>query len=146
MQTHETLQSLAVLDEDLIRQRCLGLCAAIEVQDLERCLSFFHPEGIFRLPGAELEWPLHGTHVGLEAIRRVWAEIIIRWEIVSQTVEDVIVDHDRAVVHRVIKVRARGGGPTVVMAFCDFFRFQDGLIMELTGVFDATKATKLAES
>nr|WP_298422750.1 nuclear transport factor 2 family protein [Rhodoblastus sp.] len=45
---------------------------------------------------------------------------------------ELVIDGDRAALHRTSRLRNRGTGETISIDVCDFFRFRDGLVVEFS--------------
>ena len=131
MQSLEVLQNLAYVDRELIEQRCRRLFDCYARSDVEEAMKLFAPGATVVFPRRSRTRADSGRHVGLAAIRNVFGNLVIEYEIFGQEIHSVLIDRDQAVVYRVIKARLRGTGRASTLISNDWLTFQDGLIMRL---------------
>lgn len=65
------------------------------------------------------------------------------YENLGSTIHELVIDGDRAALHRAAKLRNRGTGEVVSIDVCDFFRFRDGLVVEFSEYPDSAALAKL---
>ena len=69
---------------------------------------------------------------GKAALRQGLLERYIQYIFLPSQVHKVLIDGDRAVVHRTTALRSRGGGEMLNFDVVDFLRFRGGLVSEFT--------------
>lgn len=112
--------------------------------DLERTLSYFHPDAEFAVNGAGTDFPRLGERAkGAAAVRAVLADMIKafrldNWRSTSLTVEDC-----SAVLTWRADVVFTATGASETLDVVDVIRFQDGKIISLQQHTDTAKLAKL---
>jgi hypothetical protein len=143
MQSFETIQFLAYVDRDLLERRAANLFEYMADHALDRAASLFAPHACVTLGHDLRAMPFYGRHQGLGAIRKVLRDIHIEYEVLWQDIQDVMLDGDRAVLRRLCRLRHRGTGKVCNITFCDWLRFEDGLIVSLESVGDSMALAEL---
>ena len=78
-------------------------------------------------------------------IRRALRGVEIEYVVLRQEIRDMVIDQDRVVTRRVCRMRHRGTGKVMNVDFCDWMRFQDGLVCELSLSPEASQLEELVE-
>ena len=132
MQSLETLGLLAAVDRDLLEQRAVALLERLADHDIEQAMTYFTAGATVVLGRDRRAMPYFGAHQGPEAIRRALRGVEIEYDVLRQDIVDMVIDQDRVVTRRVCRMRHRGTGKVMNVDFCDWMRFQDGLVCELS--------------
>jgi ketosteroid isomerase-like protein len=120
--------------KEFLTQNLRAIGAATGRDDVAAALALFAPDVVYRGNG----WKgYRNVDVkGLKALGdMIWA-IVVEYEVISIDVRDPIVDGDRMAFDRVITLRSRGTGRAADISVCAFVRFHQGLIVEVTEMFD----------
>jgi ketosteroid isomerase-like protein len=87
------------------------------------------------------EVPDAGVHVGLDAVRRYWAEELLdAWETWDLQLETLIPASDRILSISRLRGKGKHTGITVDMELFQVWTFKDGLVIEQRGFFDREQA------
>jgi ketosteroid isomerase-like protein len=143
MQSFETVQFLAYVDRDLLERRATDLFDHMAAHDLDKALKLFAPQASVTLGQDLRAMPFYGRHQGLSAIRKVLRDVHIEYEVLRQDIQDVMLDGDRAVLRRLCRLRHRGTGKVCNITFCDWLRFEEGMIISLESVGDSMALAEL---
>ena len=143
MQTSDAQRQLADLDRELIETNLRAMYAARKRGDLRTWASFFAPNVKATIVSATGSHGFFGTVSGREGMLQSLRQLETEIEVVSIDIIDIVIDADRAVVRRSIKMRGRGTG--VLRAFDSFhyYRMDRGLIAEVEQFAD-THAINIA--
>jgi ketosteroid isomerase-like protein len=146
VQSDETLRKLGVLDRDLIERRVRALFEMRAAGNLRGMLEYVAEDIVFNVRGVWAAFPyahpVHGKKLVADAI----AMIAVQFENMGSVVHDLIIDGERVAIRRTARLRHRGTGKVGEVAFADFIRFRDGLIVEFTEVADSMSLAQLEES
>jgi ketosteroid isomerase-like protein len=145
MQSLETLGLLAAIDRDLLEQRAVELLKRLAAHDIEEALTYFTVGAKVVLGRDRRAMPYFGCYQGPEAIRRAFRGVEIEYDVLSQDISDMVIDQDRVVTRRVCRMRHRGTGKVMNVDFCDWMRFQDGLVCELSLAPETSQLEELVE-
>lgn len=145
MQSLETLGRLALIDRDLLEQRAVALLERLADHDMERAMTYFTACATVVLGRDRRAMPYFGAYQGPEAIRQAFRGVEIEYEVLRQNIIDMVIDHDRVVTRRVCRMRHRGTGKVMNVDFCDWMRFQDGLVCELSLSPESSQLEELVE-
>ena len=131
----ETLRRIGVIDRDLIEQRIRRLYDCWAHGDVEAMIEYLAPDVVFPALGfwTGMKSPIYGRNQAIRAMRQ-WGET---FENITSVLHEIVIDGDRAVVHRTGVGRLRNSGRRYQCDFIDFFRFRDGLIVEYSDYPDA---------
>ena len=132
MQSLESLGLLASIDRDPLEQRAVALLERLADHDIEQAMSYFTACATVVLGRDRRAMPYFGAYQGPEAIRRAFRGVEIEYDILRQEISDIVIDQDRVVTRRVCRTRHRVTGKVMNVNFCDWMRFQDGLVCELS--------------
>ena len=145
MQSLESLGLLASVDRDLLEQRAVALLERLADHAIEQALTYFTPSATVMLGRDRRAMPYFGAYEGPEAIRRAFRGVEIEYDVLSQDISDMVIDQDRVVTRRVCRMRHRGTGKVMDVDFCDWMRFQDGLVCELRLAPETSQLEELVE-
>lgn len=136
MQTLETTRRLSEVDRERIGSILKSIFERRAAGDIEGMLMLMAPD-IVCFP--DQTWG-HAYYprsiVGKDAMREALRQRHINYVIVDMEVHRTLIDADQAAVHRTTTLRERGSGVSFTFASVAFFRFRDGLIIELTDLPD----------
>ena len=145
MQSLATLGLLASVDRDLLEQRAVALLERLADHDIEQAITYFTPCATVVLGRDRRAMPYFGAYQGPEAIRRAFRGVEIEYDVLRQDIRDMVIDQDRVVTRRVCRMRHRGTGKVMNVDFCDWMRFQDGLVCELSLSPESSQLEELVE-
>ena len=83
--------------------------------------------------------PVRGKKVFAQALAMVNA----MYENLGSTIHELVIDGDRAALHRTSKMRNRGTGGVHSIDVCNFIRFRDGLVIEFSEYPDSTAMARV---
>jgi uncharacterized protein len=138
LQTLETTRRLGEVDRELIKSALDSLFARRAVGDIEGLLQLLAPEVVC------FDQPTWGCArfpcriVGRDAMREMLRQRHINYVWVGMQVHRILIDSDSAAVHRTTTLRERGSGVTHTYDSVSFFRFRDGLIVEVSELADGS--------
>ena len=132
MQSLATLGLLASVDRDLLEQRAVALLERLADHDIEQAMTYFTACATVVLGRDRRAMPYFGAYQGPEAIRRALRGVEIEYDVLRQDIVDMVIDQDRVVTRRICRMRHRGTGKVMNVDFCDWMRFQDGLVCDLS--------------
>jgi ketosteroid isomerase-like protein len=81
---------------------------------------------------------------GRQAVAEAFRVRNVQYQNLGSTIHSVLIDGDRAVVHRTSTIRERGGSREYTYDAIDFFRFRDGLVVEFSELPDGSLAEATA--
>ena len=145
MQSLATLGLLASVDRDLLEQRAVALLERLADHDIEQAITYFTHCATVVLGRDRRAMPYFGAYQGPEAISRAFRGIEIEYDVLRQDIRDMVIDQDRVVTRRVCRMRHRGTGKVMNVDFCDWMRFQDGLVCELSLSPESSQLEELVE-
>jgi ketosteroid isomerase-like protein len=131
LQTVETIRRLGEVDRELIKSVLAAIFARRMAGDVDGMLEFFAAD-VVCFP--ETTWG-HARYprriVGREAVREALKQRHINYVTLSLAVHRTLIDGDQVAVHVTTKMRERGSGVSYTFDAVSFFRFRDGLVVEL---------------
>jgi ketosteroid isomerase-like protein len=145
MQSLETIGLLASVDRELLEQRAVELLERLAEYDIEQAMTYFSDVATLILGRDRRAMPYFGSHQGPEAIRRAFRAVEIEYDVLRQDIRDMVIDQDRVVTRRVCRMRHRGTGKVLNVDFCDWIRFQDGLVCELSLAPETSQLEELVD-
>ena len=138
LQTLETTRGCARSIRELIGSVLKSLYDRRAAGDIEGMLNLLAPD-VVCFP--DRTWG-HAHYprriVGKEAVREAFLQRHINYVFVEMEVHRTLIDGEQAAVHRTTKLRERGSGVTYTFNSVSFFRFRDGLIIELSELPDGS--------
>ena len=129
------LRQIGAVDRDQIEQRIRMLFDKWSHGDLEAMAAYLAPDITFPTHGfwTGAAAPVRGRDAVVRQLRR-YAEVL---ENIVSVLHEIVIDGDRAVVHRTAVGRRRDNGRRYQCDFIGFFRFRDGLVVEFSDYPDA---------
>ena len=135
-----------VLSEDALRR--IGL---LDREQIERQIRYIFDKwargdvaAMVDCLAADVVFPANGFWTGVNApvrgrpnVAKVLRDRSYTFENIVSVLHEIIIDGDRAVVHRTAVGRRRDTGRRYQSDFIDFFRFRDGLVVEFSEYPDA---------
>lgn len=143
LQTPETLRAHGVNDRELIEQTIRS------VYDLRAKGDYL---GVLKWVAEDVRCVMQGTWslqtipsptVGKAAVAQAMRAITIDLEYIDYEIHELLIDGDRAAVHRTVTARNRGAGHPVTGGLWSYFRFRDGLIVEYAEYADSLGLAQL---
>ena len=135
MLSEEALRRIGDVDRAPTEQRIRRLFELWSRGDVAAIIEHLAPDVIFPSHGfwSGSSAPVHGRERAAAALRK-WADA---FENIVSVLHEVLIDGDRAVVHRTAVGRLRDSGRRYQCDSIAFFRFRDGLIVEYSDYPDA---------
>ena len=142
MLSEDTLRRIGNLDRELIEHRIRTLFERWAYGDLDGVLEYLAPDVQIATPGfwSSVVRPAHGWDEVAKALR-LWHDT---FENITSVLHEILIDGDRAVVHRTAVGRRRDSGERYQCDFIEFFRFRDGLVVEFSDYPDIGWSRKKA--
>ncbi|MDE3175953.1 MAG: nuclear transport factor 2 family protein [Pseudomonadota bacterium] len=138
MQMLATTRLLSEVDRDLIADVLKSLFARRKAGDVDGMMNLMAAD-VVCFPNTS--WG-HARYprkiVGKEAVREAFWQRHINYVSLESKVHRLLIDGDSAAIHRTTKICERGGGDPLSFDVIDFFRFRDGLIVEMCELPDGT--------
>jgi len=133
--SENALKQIAIVDREQIERRIRLLFDCWQSGDMDGLISGLAPDIYF---------PANGTWTGLKAPLRGRDRVAAHLHKYAKALEnivtvlhEIVIDGDRAVVHRTSVGRWRATGRRYQCDFIDFLRFRDGLLVEFAEYPDA---------
>ena len=136
MQSIDILRQLAVLDRDRIEQVLHDLIELRTNENVEAFSKLAAPNIVLEVVGDPRHFGPAGRYPGkvaaMDVLRRMIIDVIhLDYEILDQ-----MIDHDKAMVRRIVRARHRGTGITLEHEIWDLVQFEDGMISRITKFVD----------
>jgi ketosteroid isomerase-like protein len=133
--SEDALRRMGNVDRDLIEKRVRFMFDRWAHGDIDAMIEYLAPDVVLPSYGA---WtgstaPVRGR-VQASRVLRQWGELV---ENIVTVIHEIVIDGDRAVVHRTAVGRLRETGRRYQCDFVGFFRFRDGLVVEFSDYPDA---------
>ncbi len=112
--------------------------------DLEGMLARLAPDFLYNPRGDWTKPPLIAERCGLAAFAESLRLVNVEFEDLGGEVHELLVDGDRVVAHRTIRLRNRGAGDIAHVDEWVCFRIRDGLIVEMASYVDNARVAKVA--
>ena len=135
MLSEDALKRIAMIDREQIERRIRMLFAKWQAGDVDGLIPWLAPDVTFPANGSwtGLKAPLRGRDQVVTHLRK-YASLL---ETIVTVLHEIVIDGDRAVVHRTSVGRWRASGRRYQCDFIDFLRFRDGLLVEFSEYPDA---------
>lgn len=143
MQSNDALHRLGGLDREMIEHRLRTIFERRAGGDVLGMLEYAAEDIIYRTRGNWTLYPFVRTVQGKEAVRQILAAVDVMYENFGSTIHELVIDGDRAALHRTSHLRNRGTGALISIDVCDFARFRDGLIVEFAEYPDSAALMRL---
>jgi ketosteroid isomerase-like protein len=128
--SEDALRRIGGVDRDLIEQRIRTMFDRWARGDVRGLLEYVAPDVTIPEPGfwSGVTRPAYGRDEVAKALRG-WHET---FENIVSVLHEIVIDGDRAVVHRTSVGRYRDSGRRYQCDIIEFFRFRDGLVTEFS--------------
>lgn len=135
MLSEEALKRIASVDRDQIERRIRLVFSRWQAGDVDGLIPWLAPDIHFPANGSwtGLRAPLRGRDQVVAHLRK-YASLL---ENIVTVLHEIVIDGDRAVVHRTSVGRWRASGRRYQCDFINFMRFRDGLVVEFAEYPDA---------
>ena len=131
----EALRRIGEVDREQIERRIRLLFDKWAQGDIDAMVALLAPDVAFPSNGfwTGVAAPLQGRKQIINRLRARNGDL----ENIVSVLHEIVIDGDRAVVHRTAVGRRRDNGRRYQCDFIDFFRFRDGLLVEFSEYPDA---------
>lgn len=146
MQSEQTLHKLGVLDRELIEHRVRTIFERRAEGDIPGMLEYAAEDISYNVCGNWTLYPFSHPARGKAAYAQALAAIAVMYENLGSIIHELLIDGDRAALHRTSKLRNRGTGQAITIDVCDFLRFRDGLVIEFSEYPDSAALERLDRS
>ena len=113
-------------------------------RDLQKTMSFVHPECCFRIVGTESLAPFTQTVRTLPLINEAASALFQAWDLKGLRTVNAYFDGDVATVHRAGSVTFLPTGTSFDTEMMDKFTFKDGKVVEYLQFIDTYQVAKIA--
>lgn len=131
-------------DRSILENAVKDFYEARAKSDLEKTMSFVHPECCFRIVGTDKLAPFTQTVRTLPSINAAASALFEAWDLKGLRTVDAFVDGDVVVVHRSGSVTHRPTGESFDTEMMDKFVFKDGQVAEYLQFIDTYQVAKTA--
>jgi ketosteroid isomerase-like protein len=143
MQSDRTLHRLGGLDREMIEHRLRTIFERRAQGDVPGILEYAAEDIVYSARGNWTLYPFARSVRGKDAVRQILAAIEMMYENYGSTIHELVIDGDRAALHRTSHLHNRGTGALVSIDVCDFARFRDGLIVEFAEYPDSAALMRM---
>lgn len=112
--------------------------------DCEGILARMAPDFIYNPRGDWTRPPLVADRCDLAAFAESLRQVNVEFEDLGGEIHELLVDDDRVVAHRTIRLRNRGAGDIVPVDEWVCFRIRNGLIVEMASYVDNARVSEVA--
>lgn len=144
MQSDDALHRLGAVDREMIEHRLRTIFERRAEGDIPGMLEYAAEDILYSTRGNWTLYPFVQTVRGKEAVRKILATVDVMYENFGSTIHELVIDGDRAALHRTSHLRNRGTGERIAIDVCDFARFRDGLIVEFAEYPDSAALMRLS--
>ena len=134
MQSDETLHRLGALDREMIEHRIRTLFERRAEGDLPGIMDYAADDIVYHTRGLWTLYPFSQPVRGKALVGQMLAMIEVMYENLGSTIYELVIDGDRAALHRTSRMRNRGTGALLSVDVCDFVRFRDGMVIEFSDI------------
>jgi ketosteroid isomerase-like protein len=142
MQAPEISRMLCEVDRELIESRVRALVDLRAKGDLAAMLEYAAPDIKIHV-GSWRGYPFHAARSGKEDVAELGRAVIVAYENLGSTINELLIDGDSVALHRTARIRNRGTGKTIEVEICDFLKFRDGLVVEFREYPDTAAFARL---
>ena len=143
MQSCDTLNELASIELDVLAERARAFIAMRAKGDFKGMRSLLSPVVAYNAPGAAEHRRQAQRVEGIEAVEARLQHGHREFESLLSRIDDLVQQGERVIVRRTARLRHRGTSAFGTMFVIDFFRFRDGLIVELAEYTDTAALERL---
>ena len=135
MLSDDTLRRIGVVDRDKIEAQVRAMYDRWAQGDIEAVVALLAPDATFPANGfwTGVKAPLRGR----EQVANLLRKTANAMENIVSVLHEIVIDGDRAVIHRTAVGRRRDTGRRYQCDFIEFFRFRDGQLIEVCCYPDA---------
>jgi ketosteroid isomerase-like protein len=109
------------------RALLIGALEQIEAGNFDAFWDIYDPDVTFHEASC---LPYGGTHVGLEATQRAYAQLSATFSEMKAVMEAVLASRDLCVLYQTITFRTAAAGVKASFPVCEVFRFRNGKVIE----------------
>jgi ketosteroid isomerase-like protein len=109
------------------RARLVGALEQIKAGNFEAFWDIYDPDVTFYEASC---LPYGGTHRGIEATRRAYAQLSATFSEMKSVMEAVLASRDLCILYQTITFRTAEAGVAASFPVCEVFRFRDGKVIE----------------
>ncbi|MGO8737471.1 nuclear transport factor 2 family protein [Rhodoblastus sp.] len=146
MQSEQYIRKLGVLDRELIEHRVRTVFERRAAGDVPGILEYAAEDISYDVRGNWTLYPFSRPARGKAVVAQMLATIEMMYENLGSILHELVIDGDRAALHRTSQLRNRGTGQVVSLDVCDFIRFRDGLVVEFSEYPDSAALERLDRS
>ncbi len=143
MQSDETLEKLGTLDREMIEHRIRTIFERRAAGDIPGIVEYMADDIVYNVQGDWTLYPFSRPARGKKILEQAFAMVEIMYENLGSTIHELVIDGERAALHRTSRMRNRGTGAIRSIDVCDFLRFRDGLVIEFSEYPDSAAIAKL---
>ncbi|MCW2282421.1 ketosteroid isomerase-like protein [Rhodoblastus acidophilus] len=145
MRSKDTLNALAEVDRQLIETRMQRLLELRAENNLRAMLEYVAEDIVFEVIGDWMALPFSGPVKGKANVAKAMMSLMTQYENLGSTVHSLSIDGENVALRRTARVRHRGTNRVADVAFADFIRFRDGLVIGFSEVADTVTLAELDE-
>jgi ketosteroid isomerase-like protein len=143
MQSDETLHRLGALDREMIEHRIQTIFERRAEGDLPGIMDYAADDIVYSTRGLWTLYPFSQPVRSKALVGQMLAMIEVMYENFGSTIHELVIDGDRAALHRTSRMRNRGTGALLSVDVCDFMRFRDGMVIEFSEYPDSAAIARL---
>ena len=143
MQTPNALRAHGINDRELIEQTIRSIYDLCYKGDYLSILHWAAEDIQCVMQGSWSLQTIPSPSFGKAAVEQSLRAFSIDFEYIHYEIHELLIDGDRAAVHRSVTARNRGTGHPVANGFWSHFRFRDGLIVEYAEYADTIRLAHL---
>ena len=143
MQSDETLEKLGALDREMIEHRIRTIFERRAAGDHPGIIEYAAEDIFYNIQGNWTLYPFSRPARGKQTFAQALAMIEVMYENLGSIIHELVIDGERAALHRTSKMRNRGTGEIRSVDVCDFLRFRDGLVIEFSEYPDSAAVARL---
>ena len=135
-------RAAATIDRKTVEKIVEDMLDGLTAGNPAKMVAHMAPDVVYTGDGGG-KYPFRDRREGKDACAELMRAITIAYECLGSTVHRLLVDGDRASLHRVSRLRNRGSGRSYDISICNFMRFRDGMIVEFSQYPDTAALAKL---
>jgi uncharacterized protein len=143
VQSESTLGKLGVLDREMIEHRIRTIFERRAANDIPGIVEYAAEDIFYNVRGNWTLYPFSRPAQGKEILAQALAVVNAMYENFGSTIHELVIDGERAALHRTSRMRNRGSGEMRSVDVCNFLRFRDGLVIEFSEYPDSAAIARL---
>lgn len=143
MESDGTREKLGVLDREMIEHRIRTIFERRAEGDHAGIVEYLAEDIVYNVQGNWTLYPLSRPLRGKKNVAQAFMMVAAMYENLGSTIHELVIDGERAALHRTSKIRNRGSGATHTIDICDFLRFRNGLVIEFSEYPDSQAIAKM---